>query len=76
MKTLRVVHGLTNNIVDLSVGDDFNMESWSKAIRADGGMLARMDDKPIWVNLRWIQHAVAMSPEEATLLYTGGQRPS
>lgn len=76
MKMLRVVHGRENNIIDMVVGDNFNMESWAKAIRADGGMLAAMADKPIWINLRWIQHAIAMSPEEATLLYTGGQRPS
>lgn len=68
MKILRIVHGLANNICDISVPDDFMLEGWVKSIKADQYVFA----PPFVIFHQWIQHVVLLSAEEAAALQTQG----
>ncbi len=68
MKILRIVHGLTNNVMDVQVEDTFNLGIWALE-------LARMDYvcvANLFVNRQWIQHAVVLTPEQASEIHSQG----
>ena len=68
MKTLRVIHGLTNNIMDIQVPEGFNLALWWKEIRADDGIVVG----DYCIPRQWIQHAVLLSGEEAAKMHQEG----
>ena len=68
MKILRIVHGLTNNIMDVQVADNFNLGLWAKEVKADEGVCVG----DFFVNRQWIQHACILSSEVASQVYTEG----
>jgi hypothetical protein len=73
MNILRIVHGLANNIVDISVPPEFNLNIWRMQIIENGGVYASMEGGlPLWINLQWIQHAILLTPEQASELATQG----
>lgn len=71
MKILRVVHGLSNNLLDLEVPDEFNLVQWRNSVIAEHGVIS-LNGMPTWIPLQWVQHVVVMSAETASEAYRGG----
>jgi hypothetical protein len=73
MNTLRVVHGLANNVMDFAVAEDFNLAMQVKCWQADG----HINTGKFFVNWQWVQHAAVLTPEElANLTPAPGAPPS
>lgn len=59
---LRITYGLANNYADMAVPDTFNMLAWKAQVIGDGGVTM----PNLWIPLRWVQHVMLMTPEQAT----------
>lgn len=75
MKTLRIAHGIGNNIVDVRVNDDFSLIVFYRTIQHDGYFVD--DQNKILVNAEWIQHAVLLTDAEMQMVQpVVGERPN
>ena len=75
MKILRVIHSLSNAVMDMECPDDFNLAMWIKQVKADG----YINTGQFFVNWQWIQHAAVMTPEQIKLMQATppeGAKPS
>lgn len=68
MKMLRIVHGLSNNVLDAQAPPDFNLSVWWKQVVADG----YYNDGRFIINLQWIQHVALMTAEEFSAMQVQG----
>lgn len=70
MKYLRIVHGLSNNIVDLSVGDDFDLVKFWQNVASSGVLwLPGNDGQPVgFVGAMWVQNGFFITVEQKDLL--------
>ena len=62
MKILRVVHGIANNVLDVTVPETFNLAIFIKEVKADACICVG----DTWINYQWIQHMQVMTAEDAS----------